>query len=391
MKVLTRSTPLLLAILVHLALSVLTPAALAQCASCDESDAQDPFESYQAAFSPYTLGLPTGEIAPQIPGIAYAASPTVLVVVPGGCDPEYLPLLSIWSQIEGLQVVYARPNVTASSMEREVAALGEEVVFLASSVASIVCAQFQVGNRPSPVTFLIGADGMILYRRRGFPNYAALKLTQLVEHLAAHGEILADTLPQHVLWKGDVVPEALGFLHDLEGEPEALIHGQPTLIYSGSNTPGSRPAYDATTALMDQFPNVRFVMVLHYKTEESLASIWEFGQLIALDRVHPEWFAITLDEFMVKVDAEGIMAELSAQALQAEADGWEVVLDPDNQLTTFWLLYAVPSVMIYDGSGVVVFPPTAYSLLTDADTGLKHLAEGTSEALVRALSNVQTP
>jgi len=376
---------------IALALSLLcwTPV-WSQCTSCAVSESVGPFEDFQLAFSPSTLGLSVGETAPQISGVVYADSPTVLVAGPGGCDREYLPLLKKWSQVDGIQVVYARALVSSSSATRERAELGEEVLFLGDPRASIVCAQFQVGNRASPVTFLIDTAGTIVYRRRGFPNYDALNLTVLVEHFALHDEIPANTLPQHVLWYGDDVPEPPTFLHDRHGEPQELLHGSPTLIYSGSNTIGQWPAYEATTALMEQFPDVRFVMVLHYKTEESLASIWEFGRLIGLDRVYPEWYAISLDEFLLRADFASKMAELDVQAQQAEADGWEVVYDPNNQLVTFWLLYALPSVMIYGANGEVAFPCTAYALLNN-DDGTRYVPSGTADVLAQALEQITSP
>lgn len=361
-----------------------------QCTSCGVSQNADPFEDFQSAFSPSTLGLSVGETAPQISGVVYADYPTVVVARPGGCNPEYLPLLKKWSQIDGLQVVYARAQVSSSSATRERAELGEEVLFLGDPRANIVCAQFQVGNRASPVTFLIDTAGTIVYRRRGFPNYNAINLTALVEHFALYDEIPADTLPQHVLWYGDDVPEPPTFLHDRNGEPVGMAHGQPTLTYSGSNTMGQWPAYEATTALMEQFPDVRFVMVLHYKTKESLASIWEFGRLIGLDRIYPEWYAISLDEFLLKSDFAGKMAELDLQAQQAEADGWEVVYDPNNQLVTFWLLYALPGVMIYDANGEVAFPFTAYTVLNN-DDGTRYVPSGTADVLAQALEQITSP
>jgi hypothetical protein len=231
---------------VFVVLLVMGMPARSQCSSCNTSSNQGPFEDYQAAFSPSTLGLPTGASAPAIAGVSYSDSPSIIVAAPGGCDPEYLLLLAQWSQIPGLQVIYARAHVTSSSADRERTALGEDVIFIGEPAASVACAQFQVGDRASPVTFLVNTEGIIIYRRRGFPNYGALRLTSLVEQFATCDTIPADMLQQHVLWYGDIVPEPTFSLYDPNGRAELLQHGKPTLLYDPPRVPRWLSYVDAT-------------------------------------------------------------------------------------------------------------------------------------------------
>jgi len=358
-----------------------------ECTACGVSET-DPFELGHSLLNPYTLGLPVGAEAPALEGHDFDAGPTLLAAVNGHCNSEYLQLLQLWSHIPELRVVVAFTGMTASTVASAMDGLGDAARVIRDPEAIPVCATYRVGRMASSVTFLIDTDGTIVYRRRGFPNYAALDLDRMVREFAATEALPAYVLQQHVLWYGDMVPWPSFDLYDRSGAPIALGASRPLLLLTGADAGLGAAVHADLTPLIAEYPEVRFVCLLAYKTSDVVASIWEFGRMIGLESVHPEWYALSLDEFLAKSDLPGRAARLAESARRVGEAGWEVAYDENNKLIAHWLLYATPGVMLLDEHGTVVFPFTLYPVHTDPETGLAVSEEGAVEELARILDGM---
>ena len=353
-----------------LALLALALPSYPQCSTCPDAQSLiNPFQEDQRTMNPYTLGLPMSSPAPTIEGATFEDAPTLLVVVSYSCDPEYYRLMRVWSEIPGLHVVVALSGLSTTGSRVAKQAIGNRATVIEDPDALGTAASYRVGQRASPVTFLIGRDGVILLRWRGFANYRALDQGAMLRDFVETGELPEETIPQHVLWYGDLAPwPDLRFgLHDRHGELAKLPRDQPLLLLTGPALGLGSAAHADLAPLLAEYPEVAFVCLLSYKTEEELASIWKFGRLVGLDETRPEWYAIDLDAFMTKIDPEADRAALDRQAQELEAAGWQILFDPNRQLTHFWLLYAMPGVMLLDAGGSVSFPFTIYPVSTDAD------------------------
>ena len=374
-----------------LVISVSAAVALAECENCSGLKAwfaQPPFEEYQTMFCPYTLGLPVGAAAPPIEGIDFQAANTVLLVINKICDSEYWPLIGEWSELRGCQVVVVASRMLSSKLFELRAAVGEGVEIIKDPLAAIVCASYQVGDHASSATFLVNREGTIVYRRRRFPNYAVPELERIVHCFAEHGAPPDDALLQQVLWYGDQVRWPSFPLYTPDGEEVSLEPGVPRLIYLGWNQGNNACAFRELSALQAEFPQVEFIWLRDYFSEAAETSIWEYGRRIGLDKVHPESFAIPLEDFLARPGIRNRAEEREElRALSSSPDfGWRILLDEDDRLITSWNLYGMPTVMILDADGTVVFPCTLYP--TNLLTGEPVCHPQAREELARILSEI---
>lgn len=350
-----------------LVLAVSAVGGLAECNNCNGLEAwfaQPPFEEYQTMFCPYTFGLPVGAAAPPIEGIDFEAANTVLLVINKICDPEYWPLIGEWSSIPECQVVVTASRMSSSELQKLRTAVGEGVEIIEDPLAAIICALYQVGERASPVTFLVNRERTIVYRRRAFPNYAVPELERIVHCFAEHGAPPDDALLQQVLWYGDQVRWPSFPLYTPDGEEVFLEPGRPRVIYLGRNQGRSACAFRELNALQSEFPQVEFIWLRDYFSEAAKTSIWEYGRRIGLDKVYPEFFAIPLEDYLARPGVRNWAEEREElRTLSSSPDfEWRILLDEDSRLITSWNLYGMPTVMIIDADGTVVFPCTLYPI-----------------------------
>jgi hypothetical protein len=350
-----------------LVLAVSAVVARADCNNCSGLEAwfaQPPFEDSQTLFCPYTFGLQIGAAAPPIEGIEFQAANTVLVVINYSCDSEYWPLIGEWSSIPECQVVVVASDMGSSRLQELRTAVGERVKIIKDPLSAIVCALYQVGERASPVTFLVNREGTIVYRRRAFPNYAVPELERIVHDFAEHGTPPDDALLQQVLWYGDQVRWPSFPLYTPDGEEVSLEPGVPRVIYLGWTEGNSACVFRELSALQSEFPRVEFIWLRDYFSEAARTSIWEYGRRIGLDKVHPEFFAIPLEDYLARPGVRNWAEEREElRTLSSSPDfGWRILLDEDYRLITSWNLYGMRTVMILDADGTVVFPCTLYPI-----------------------------
>jgi len=339
--------------------------ATGQCVSCgtDSWSSQPPFESGQRYLNPYTLGLVAGVQAPLIDDLSYSAGSSLVVVINRSINPDYIPLIASWAEATGLQVAIVATSVASSTRAAiEQALSGTSARLITEPEAIGLSACFFVGERYSPVTFLVDKSGMIAFRRRGFANYRALELDRIVRAFAATGEIPEDSIAQHVLWYDDVAPWPDFPVETMEGEAIFVSEGVPRLLYSGFATGSGEVAFRDLTQLAKAYPEIEFVWLERIISEDGAREIWEYAHRFDLVDDHPEVFDVPLEEFLVAHDVEVRRAEFVQSAAPAAEDGWTILLDIDGKLARYWTLCVLPSVIILDGDGTVFFPCTQFPI-----------------------------
>ena len=355
--------------------------AVAQCESCSAEYDESAFDLWQNSYNPYSVGLPVGAQAPPLPGFGVPGDLALLLAIDTSCNPEYLSLVELWSrELPELRVVALLTGLSRGLKASTIDTLGPAVDVIAEPLSTVLCAQYQVGDRASPVTFLIDRNGTIVYRRWSFSNRTAMEFDGIVRYFAQTSELPEATLLQQVQWYGDQVQWPAFPLRDGEGDEVFLKPGRPLLLYSGSDAGRDAPAYSDLASMIEEYDeHIDFVLLVRTLTEEDSHSIWTFGRLVGLDAVHPEWYALDFDEFLAKGNLLEHQAQLEEQEQRASEDGWRVLYDDRWRLGFLWLLYAAPSVTIVDADGVLVFPCTTYPV--NSLTGEYVAAEGAAEEL----------
>jgi len=348
----------------------LAPATVAdECVNCssalEEWESLPPFERSQTDFCPYTLGLPIGAEAPEIPGIELGGRHTLIAFFNGFVCPE-IGLLRPLSEIEDLQVVAVLSRLPKSTLDSIPEEIGEGVTTVTDPIARSLCASYYVGDHPgvAQATFFVNEEGTIVYRR------ISSDLGWLVDgdfliprYFAATDTVPEGTVLQHVLWYGDTAPWPEFPFETIDGGEAFLTPGRPRLFYWGfapSSEMGGLIFRDLDT-LRNEYPDVEFVWLIHYASDDALAGIWTYYRLIGLDAAHPEWFDIPFDEYMSKA-RESRDADLDALVtdVSAHAEGWTILLDADSRLRVLWTVPVYPSIMVLDSDGTVLLPFTSY-------------------------------
>jgi len=345
--------------------AVLSIAGSGQCATCGDDvwASQPPFETHQRYINPYTLGLEAGEVAPVIDGLSYAACNTLVVTINRTVNEEYIPLVASWADVQGLQVAIVASSLSGATLARIEQAIADSSIVLITEPASIVlCASFLVGERMSPITFLVDRTGTIVFRRRGFATSTAYERDTIVRAFAATGEVTDLSAHQYVLWYSDVAPWPEFPVEDLAGDPVMLSEGVPRLIYSGSMTGNSAGAFDLLTGLSDTYPEVEFIWLQRILSEDGVRAIWEYAHAFGLVHEHPDVYDVPVEEFLATHDADAARAEFVEDASAAVDQGWTVLLDIDGILARFWTLCVLPSVFIIDTDGTVFFPCSQFPI-----------------------------
>ncbi|RLE34402.1 hypothetical protein DRJ24_03965 [Candidatus Acetothermia bacterium] len=366
MKMRRIMTGLLLFVLLGFALSAVAD----ECEYCapaiiEEWESHPPFERAHTDFCPYTLGLPIGAEAPAIPGVELIGRHTLIVFFNEFVCPE-VGLLRPVSQIEGLQLVVVLSRLPKSTVTAITDQIGEKATVVADPTAGILCSSYYVGDHPgvAQMTFFVDEDGAIIHRRIS-PDLGWLAYDDFLVllHFAETGTVPEGTILQHVLWYGDTAPWPEFPFETIEGGEAFLTPGRPRLFYWGfapSSEMGGLIFRDLDT-LRSEYPDVEFVWLIHYTSDDALTEIWTYYHLIGLDALHPEWFDIPFDEYMSKAREERD-ADLDALVtdVSAHAEGWTVLLDVDSRLSGLWSVAVWPSIMILDSDGTVLLPFTNY-------------------------------
>lgn len=338
--------------------------AIAECDTCAGAwDSLPPFEQFQMYFNPYTVGLPVGAEAPPIEGVEFGSANTLVVAVHTTYDPDYLPLVAAWAALPEIRVVVLAASVTGAKLRDLRQALGDsESALIADPQATILCATYYVGARPGGVTFLVDRAGTILYRRRGFPLFAALELDRIVRAFAASGTIPADALMQHVLWYGDQAPWPNFPLYDLARRPVDLLPGRPRLVYFGPAFGNNAVAFGEIDSLRTRYPEVEFVWLLSCRSDDSTRAMYDYAHTYGSAATHPEVYDVPFEDFLARYDRDLLFFEMAKEALPAAEGGWTVLFDLDSRLGTHWNLYVSRSILILDADGTVLFPCTLFPI-----------------------------
>jgi len=337
-----------------------------ECASAlEEWESLPPFERSQTEFSPYTLGLPIGAEAPAIPGVELIGRHTLIAFFNGFVCPE-IGLLRPLSEIEDLQVVAVLSRLPKSTLDSITEEIGEGVTAVTDPTARLLCASYYVGDHPgvAQMTFFVNEEGTIIYRRISSDlGWLAHNDFFVPRHFAESGSVPEGTVLQHVLWYGDRAPWPEFPFETIDGGDVFLTSGRPRLFYWGFaplSEMGGLIFRDLDT-LRSEYPNVEFVWLIPYTSDDTLAEIWTYYRLIGLDAEHPEWFDIPFDEYMKKAregrdaDRDALIADVATHA-----KGWTILLDADSRLRVLWAVPVYPSIMVLDADGTVLLPFTSY-------------------------------
>lgn len=357
---------LLLLILIAVVIGTSSQALLAANSSCPSCatrpSSENPFASSRRWYAPATFGLPMGHAAPVIDGVEFAGHRTIVAVFNGNASPAVAVLGEL--PATGVQVVAVFHGFDEQAVGKMIGSLGNGIITITDPDAYIVCAEYRVGPSPevNPIVFFVDETGTIVYRRIGTLAWLGYDDDRVVKYFAAHGTLPSDVYPQHVLWYGDEVPAPPFPLKDLNGRDQQLdLHG-PTLFYFGGAPPSSdrgRLLFPKLDQLRKEFPQVRFVWVINYVTDDEMAAVYKLYNRLGLTDIAPQWLAVPFDASMKRATAgrdEAFQAEV--QDIRTNVHGWIVVCELNLQLSRFWGITGGPSVMIIDAHGKVVLPFT---------------------------------
>lgn len=355
-----------LVLAVALAVWATAAEAFGQCSACNGSGdwaETDPFGFWQDGWNPDTLGLPVGAEAPEIAGIQLTGNRTVVVVADSSLDPDIPPVVEDWGEIASLQVILVLSRRRGSALQEVVEQVGPHVTVVAGVNAAVACAQYRVSQYTSCAMFLVDELGAIVYRHRRLSSRNALVQDRLVRQFAECNVPDEEYPEQLVLWYGDKVLLPCNLLETVSGESFPLDLGCPRLFFLGFPVEGGQSGLvlDDLEMLRGEYPEVEFVWLHTYFSEERLADMWEFARRAGLERTYPALYDVTLEDYLERAN-EGNKRSLTEleDFVMANADGWTVLLDRDQELLWTWQLVGWPSVMIVDGDGTVLFPSTFY-------------------------------
>lgn len=340
----------------------------AQCASCEERFAQwmqqPPFEQYRQWYNPYTLGLPAGSMAPDIPGVSLEGKRTFIYMLNGPHKVEEIAVLRVLSMIDELQVVAVLSGHTPSDVEQYADLFGPDVQIVPDPLAAIVCATYQVGSTITMgrIAFFVDESRQIVLRRSGKPGWTGYEDAAVARSFATTGALPADTITQPVLWYGDQAPWPSTPLETVTGESFFLKPGVVRLFFWGVSTTGvkGRLMCDALNGLRQEFPEVEFLRLAYYMTLDSYEQLWLLGQQIGLAQLHPEYYGLSLNEARVYAQEHQEQDLAIFHRDDVEYPGWINAVDPNKQLGILWNTYIWPSVMVLAGDGTVLLPLSPY-------------------------------
>jgi hypothetical protein len=387
----SRYRDLIAVAVVSLAYSTL---AFAQCQRCEEYFAQWvqelPFEAARERYNPYTLGLPAGAMAPDIPGVTLAGNRTILVMLNGQHDIEEMVVLRELSEIDALQVVAVLSGHTPERTANYETLLGAGVHIVQDPDAAIVCAEYYVGAfyPVGRIVFLVDEAQTIVLRRLGKPGWLGYEDDRVVRQFAQSGLPPEDTIPQAVLWYDAVAPWPTAPLETATGEPYVLALGPVRLFYwwgPSVYTDVGRLICDALNRLLQEFPSVEFLRVTYCVTASTMEQLWWLAQRTEIVDLHPSEYGLPLNVFLELMESS---QEEGLAVVRGEDDdypGWRNLLDPDGGLGILYGIYLGPSVMILAGDGTVLLPLTPYSHATVE--GETRIHPGVEEELRTILSS----
>ena len=362
-----RKHSFLLLILLAIVICVAIPRALVSasdsCPSCTpQSNSENPFASSRRWYAPATFGLPMGQAAPAIDRVEFSGHRTMVVVLNGRVSPEAAVLSEL--STTGVQIAVVLHGFDEQTAENIAGSFGNGIITITDPTAYIVCAEYRVGPSPvvNPIVFFVNETGTIIYRRIGTLGWLGYDDNRAVKYFAAHGKLPPDIYPQYVLWYGDEVPTPPFPLRDLDGHDRQLDLTRLTLFYFGGPPPSSERGqllFPKLDQLRKEFPQVRFVWVLNYRTDDELAELYRLYNRLGLANIAPQWFAIPFDVYMARATAgrdEDFQTEI--QDIRTNVNGWSVFYELDNQLSHFWGISGKPSIMVVDAHVKVVLPFT---------------------------------
>ena len=370
-----------------LLLLVATTCAWPQCTSCADGWASEPpFERSHTQNHPSTMGLPVGEAAPEIDGIAFDGKRTIVAVFPGFAAHS-LGVLRWLAEIPGLQVVAVLSGFGPTQLASFQPFL-EGVVQVLDPSAAIVAAEFQTGSHHR-VVFFVDERGSIVYRRYGGIDWLACDDRAIAREFESTGCAPVSAIPQELLWYGSQATFPQFSLERLDGEKTPFPAGRPRVIFWGRSL--SQPADLAIQSdldlLREEYPTVDFLWIVTATSNRALESMWISAAETGLVDSHPAWFTLEREDYMEAVvtgrdaDLEPLLGSLAGGGLAT----WQCLVDWDGKLATLWALPSYPALMILDDSDIVCLPITSYPVTTYG--GVRTHPEALNE-LRRILSQV---
>jgi hypothetical protein len=340
------------------------------CSSCSTPSPwlfDDPFEESRILYSPYTYGLAIGDDAPGIPGVQLLGQRSIVAVFNSYASVEVAALGALARP--DLQVVVVLSDVGDSSVQDAISRFGQDVHVITDPEARIVCAEYRVGPDPvvAQLAFFIDERGKVIQRRFGKPGWLVSDDAAIADWFSAHGTIPPTMDPQHVVWYGDAIAWPTFNLKDIDGADRKLGPGRPLLIYRGfppSSVRGERVFRDLDT-LRSEFPEVEFVWLFGYVTDEALSDLWHLYTYYDLPSGGgEEWFSMPLDEYMTAaVEGRNEQLDQDVEDIRSNAPDWTLLYDPGSRLASFWGMPGYPSIMILSANGEVLLPFTLYPVL----------------------------
>jgi len=367
------------------------------CEDCSDTEAawmsEDPFRKWHSIFNPYTLGLPVGSNAPANDFFELLARRTLVVVFHQEHDPSDYHYLAAWGELDGLQLVCVLIGSLSPHLATMSSLLSDDTVLLGEPEASIVAATYQVGGGGvGSVAFLVNESQEVAYRSRNHLRELATDDDAMLRHFVATGEILAGTHIQHVLWYGDTAPWPDFALQSIDGDPQMLPQGDCVkLLYCGPSLAGEvgRLVHSKLDTLAREFPSVDFYWMLWCHSDETLQSMWELGQRLGLYEMQPNFAVLPEADFVAQGRSyREELIDVFRSDLQVAGSRWTGVLDVDLHLTRFWGIVGLPSIMIVNGNGKVLFPSTIVPIRTVAST--PEIRSGVLDELRRILADAAT-
>ena len=372
-------------------LLVASMCAWAQCASCEDAWASAPcFERSNTRNYPTTLGLPVGEAAPGIDGVAFEGRRTLVAVFPGFAV-DSVGILGWLAEIPELQIVAAFSGFTATELASFEPYL-EGVVQVHDPLAAVVAAEYQAGSHHR-VVFFVDERGFIVYRRYGGIDWLARSDRAAAREFASTGCAPGSAIPQELVWFGSHAAVPTFLLETLDGEHVAFPAGKPRVIFWGRSLhqPADLAIQSDLDLLRDEYPQVDFLWIVHATSDMALESMWiSAAETGLLDR-RPSWFTLEKADYMKAVttgraaDMESLLDSLGG----GEFATWQCLLDWDGKLGTLWTLPEYPALMILDEDNVVHLPMTTYPVNLAGDGAQTH--PGALTELRRILDAIVDP
>jgi hypothetical protein len=322
------------------------------------------FAKAQLIWGPSALGPAIGDRLPDLASLSFIGTRSVVAVAQRELPEALLPLFEDLSRRDGIRLVLA-----AEDLAPERASLAGQVVFLDGDDKAALCDAYRIGNQVSFLLLLVDDAGQVAYRALRLGVSSALALDRTVQAFAATGQVPDGTVLASVLTSGDLA--RLPAVVDGGKGPLSVDAFRPRLILRTNEYPTGLeleglPA--AMDALRREFPGVEFVWLVRTESPGRVLDTRTYLQRIGVPQESWAGPCSSVEECVaadLASQAQALSTTLAGFA--ALAPEWAPWVDVDDALAESWSFPWTSAVMLVDGQGRVVLPPTEVPLTLPED------------------------